>query len=162
MKVQNFMAIQPIAHVALMLAVFKAKVFGSLKTHQHNWHQCKNIPALRLSEWNKQWQENHRAQPFHGPSVLYLRLCEAAVRFGDGLDRDSQLLFTTLLSTSHRWLQAWVKPAHFLLCRSRGRVFQMNIWAEWMSHCWQTYWQQKTRLWCVTVKELITYWHNLI
>lgn len=68
------MAIHPIDLGTLMLAVFMAKVFVYLKTHQHNYRY------FMFQNEASSDRKAHEAQPFYGLSVFGLRLCEVAVK----------------------------------------------------------------------------------
>lgn len=120
------MAIHPIVLGTLMLAVFMAKVFVYLKTHQQNYRY------LMFQNEASSDRKTHDAQPFYGLSVFGLRLCEVALKVLD--------LTETARSRSPPSYQRAtdgfrVRPANLLLRRSRGRMFQMNIWAESCYKC---------------------------
>lgn len=92
------------------------------------------LPVLNVSEWSKQRQENPWCTALLWPVCIWPAFVWSCIE-SFGLDRDGSLSLTTILSASHRWLQAWVRPANLLLRRSRGRMFQMNIWAESCYKC---------------------------
>lgn len=60
-----------------MLAVFMAKVFVYLKTHQQNYRY------LMFQNEASSDRKTHDAQPFYGLSVFGLRLCEVALKVLD-------------------------------------------------------------------------------
>ena len=65
------------------------------------------------------------------------------------LEMDSTETASSILSASHRWLQALVRPADLLLRGSRGRRTQS------FCKCPTAGRQHETGLWCVTVNKLI-------